>query len=854
MRKTGSARATRARMKAPLSKDHVAVVGVGASAGGLEPLESFLAAVPANSGMAFVIVQHLDPTRPSALPELLQRATAMPVVEVRGSTAVRRDRVYVIPPGKTLCLKAGKLTLQAPTAPRGLRLPIDAFFESLADDCGARGIAVLLSGMGQDGTEGMRAVQGVGGRTFAQLPATASFDDMPRSAISAGVAGMVAAPAELAQALLTPSGGHPAAGAEAAPLRRILEQVRHETGQDFTEYKSSTILRRIELRLSHLKLGSIADYAQLLERDPKEVGVLAQSMLIGVTSFFRDADVWEQLAKDALPPLLEAQPADGTLRAWVPACSTGEEAYTLAILLLEALDALPTGHRPAIRIFATDIDPEAIETARLGLYPLSIAGQVSAARLKRYFTQEPLHYRLRKSVRELVVFAQHDLISDPPFTRLDLLACRNLMIYLTAELQHRVLRIFHYSLNVDGVLLLGMAETVGSDAGAFTALDSTHRLYRRLAAHSTTSAGRHLPALTGAAGAGRSLRVDGRAPGAPGSAEHALMRLFAPPAIVVDDDGEILHFLGTTSRYLDPSSARTGRNVQSLAKAPLRRAVAELLAAVPRGREGREGRAVRESTPARRGATVIRMTARRLVAPASLRGLVMIVFEDVASGTALPARGASQRSLRIALQRAHREAESLRLENLRAREQINSANQELQSMNEELQSSNEELTTSKEETQSMNEELQTVNAELQSKLGNLSLVNDDLRNLLDSTDIAIVFLDAELNVRRFTRQSSRIVRLIPGDVGRPLADIKSDLDYAAFEADIREVLRSLVASEKEVATRDGRWYQVRIMPYRTIDNVVDGAVITFTDVSAAKRLELELRRLEAAASADGAAA
>ena len=847
MRKTGKARAARARKQTSSSKDQVAVVGVGASAGGLEALELLLTAVPANSGLAFVIVQHLDPTRPSALPELLQRVTAMPVAEVRGATVVRPDRVYVIPPGKTLCLKQGKLTLQTPTVPRGLRLPIDAFFESLADECGARGVAVLLSGMGQDGTEGMRAVQAAGGRTFVQLPATAGFDDMPRSAISAGVAGMVAAPVDIALALTSPSGGRSATGADAVPLRRILERVRDETGQDFTEYKSSTILRRIELRLAHLKLGSIAEYAQLIECEPKELGVLAQSMLIGVTSFFRDPEVWEAVARDVLAQALQAVPADGTLRAWVPACSTGEEAYTLAILLLEALDALPAGHRPAIRIFATDIDPEAIEMARFGLYPLAIAGQVSASRLKRYFTQEPLNYRLRKSVRELVVFAQHDLISDPPFTRVDLLACRNLMIYLTVELQQRMLRIFHYSLNVDGVLLLGLAETVGSDSVLFAAMDSTHRLYRRLAARAVP-AGRALPVPAGAGAAGRVSRSEVRSPGEASSAEHALIRLFAPPAVVVDDDGEILHFLGATSRYIDPPNARRGRNVQSLVKAPLRRAVAELLAAVPRGREGR---AVRESTPARRAAAVIRMTARRLVAPASLRGLVMIVFEDVASGSALPARGASVRALRLALQRAHREAESLRLENLRSREQINSANQELQSMNEELQSANEELTTSKEETQSMNEELQTINAELQSKLGNLSLVNDDLRNLLDSTDIAIVFLDADLNVRRFTRQSSRIVRLIPGDVGRPLADIKTDLDYAGFESDIREVLGSLVVSEKEVATHDGRWYLVRIMPYQTIENVVDGAVITFTDVSAAKRLELELRRLEAAALAGG---
>jgi two-component system, chemotaxis family, CheB/CheR fusion protein len=851
MSKTARARAARSPAKMRVRKQGVAVVGIGASAGGLEAIETFLSAVPDNSGFAFVVVQHLDPTRASALPELLQRVTAMPVVEVRSATAVRSDRVYVIPPGRTLCLKAGRLTLQQPSAPRGLRLPIDAFFHSLATDCGARGSAVLLSGMGQDGTEGMRSVQAAGGRTFAQLPATAGFDDMPRSAIAAGVAGMVGAPAELAQALVNPVARPSATGADTAPLRRILDRVRAETGHDFTEYKSSTILRRIELRLAHLKLESIADYAELTEREPKELALLAQSMLIGVTSFFRDPDVWEQLARDSLPRLLQAVPAGGTLRVWAPACSTGEEAYTLAILLLEALDALPAGQRPAIRIFATDIDAEAIDTARLGLYPMSVASQISAARLKRYFTQEPLHYRLRKSVRELVVFAQHDLISDPPFTRVDLVTCRNLLIYLTVELQQKLLRILHYSLNVDGVLLLGMAETIGNDADAFAAVDPVHRIFRRLAPRETARGRGSLPSLPSAGGLIRVPRGDGSALVASPTAQQALFKLFVPPAVVVDDDGEVLHLLGTTSRYLDAPGGRRGHNLQGLAKPSLRRALAELLAAVPRGRDGR---AVRESAKSRRTAAVIRMTARRLIAPASLRGLMLIAFEDVATSQAVPPRGASQRAYQLALQRAHKDAESLRLENLRSREQLNSANQELQSLNEELQSANEELTTSKEETQSMNEELQTVNAELQSKLGNLSLVNDDLRNLLDSTDIAIVFLDAELNVRRFTRQSSRVVRLIAGDVGRPLADIKTDLDYAQFDADIREVLRSLVVSEKEVATHDGRWYQVRIMPYQTIENVNDGAVITFTDVSAAKHLEQELRRLESVATTGGHAA
>jgi two-component system CheB/CheR fusion protein len=818
----------------------VPVVGVGASAGGLEALELFLAALRPDTGMAFVVIQHLDPTRPSALTELLQRVTRVPVSEARTATRVQPDHVYVVPPGKSAYLVEGRLRLRQPQRARGQRLPIDDFFVSLADTLGAMASGVVLSGMGRDGTHGLRCIREVAGRTFAQSPASAAFDEMPRSAIEAGVVDAVAAPAELPALLLSDAAAMPEDEREAATLQAILARLRHGVGTDFSGYKPATVRRRIAVRMAHHKLASLQDYLALLEREPAELSDLAKCLLIGVTAFFRDPAAWEQLERQALPALLAAHGPGAELRAWVPACSSGEEAYSLAIALLEALDRIDPQRRPKLRIFATDMDANAIDTARRGEFPQRIAAELSAGRLRRFFTAEATRYRVRKMVRDVVVFATHDIISDPPFTRLDLVSCRNLLIYLAPELQQRLARMFLYSLRPGGVLFLGTAETLGTKPRGFRVMHAASRLYRRGDAPPAVPAADalHAAARTPAAPVARQVRPRGSDRAT--TAEQALLRMLAPAGVVVDDEGMILHWLGSTSRYLDAPHGTRPQRLLSVTKPRLKRALSTLLAS-PTG--GWSDEISRQLPPVRGSRVAIRITAKRLFAPAALRGLLLVAFDEVQATPRAPGKQASIKAMRDALARAQAEVAALRRGMLRTRDQLGAANQELQSINEELQSANEELMTSKEETQSMNEELQTVNAELQSKLASLSLVNDDLKNLLESTDIAIVFLDPKLAVRRFTRPVTAIVRLIPADVGRPFADIRNDLDYPDFDADIRLVLKNAVPIEKEVAATHGRWFRARIMPYQTIDSVMDGAVITFTDVSAAKQLEHELRSI-----------
>jgi two-component system, chemotaxis family, CheB/CheR fusion protein len=818
----------------------VPVAGIGASAGGLEALELLLAALPPDTGMAFVVIQHLDPTRPSALAELLQRVTPLPVREVRPRTRVEADHVYVVPPGKSVYLVAGYLMLRQPHRARGQRLPIDDFFESLADALGVAATGVVLSGMGHDGTVGLRCIREVAGRTFAQLPSTAAFDEMPRSAIEAGVVDAAAAPAELPALLLREAGSIPDDEREAATLQAVLLRLHTAVGTDFSGYKTATVRRRIAVRMAHHKVTTLQAYLELLEREPAELTDLAKGLLIGVTAFFRDPAAWAQLERQALPALLAAQDPGTELRAWVPACSTGEEAYSLAIALLEALDRIDPKRRPKLRIFATDIDPTAIETARRGEFPQRITAELSAGRLRRFFTAEPTCYRVRKSVRDLIVFATHDIISDPPFTRVDLLSCRNLLIYLTPDLQQRLVRLFQYSLRPAGVLFLGTAETLGSKARGFKTIDAAGRIYRR---GDLPLAGRVAEALQASRQAPEAIaarHARSRSGDRSATAEQALLRMLAPAGVVIDDDGMIMHWLGSTAKYLDAPVSASRQRLLSVLKPRLKRAVSALLTAPP---GGWSGEIARQLPPARGSRVAIRITAKRLFAPASLRGLLLLSFDEILATPQTPGKEAGVKAMRNALTRAQAEVVALRRGVLRTRDQLGAANQELQSMNEELQSANEELMTSKEETQSMNEELQTVNAELQSKLASLSLVNDDLKNLLESTDIAIVFLDPRLIVRRFTRPVTAIARLIAADVGRPFGDIRNDLDYPDFDADIRSVLQNAVPIEKEVAATDGRWYRARIMPYQTIDSVMDGAVITFTDVSAAKQLEHELRTI-----------
>ncbi len=834
--------------------DPVSIVGIGASAGGLAAIERFLKAIPRKCKAAFLVVQHLDPDRPGALPQLLRRSSVAPVQQAVDGVRIRAGGIYIIPPGKNLSVAGNSMVISEPIAIRGLRLPIDFLFESLARERGPSAAGVLLSGMGHDGTAGLRAIRDAGGRTFAQAPDEARFPDMPRSAIAAGVVQVVAPAADIPGRLLNPGRGPAvdeapstvAAVDDDAVLADILARVQAETRHDFTEYKNSSILRRVTRRASERHQGSLAAYAALLMREPAEARALADSLLIGVTSFFRDPPVWEHLADKVLPVLLASLPAGEPLRAWVAGCSTGEEAYTLGMVLTEAMDrAGPAARRP-IRIFATDIDPEAIATARKGSYRAGVAQQLSPERLKRFFTLDGMQYRVRKLLRELVVFAPHDLISDPPFTGLSLVSCRNVLIYMTAELQQKVVRIFHYSLLDDGVLVLGNSESVGSDDSLFTALAAAQRIFRRrLAARKSMPVRRLAQSLVPHKRAA-DLEHGPETPDGRGLTEQALLRHFGPPAVLVNAEGDILRVLGRTGRYLEPAAGRATLNVQAMARPRLRAVIADVMRTVSRGRRVSAER-ISTGPPGMRAA--VKVSARRLTSPPALQGLILVAFQEQAAPAAVLARGRGQRALLAALQRAESDAASQRLENRVSREQLNAANEALQSINEELQSTNEELTTSTEEAQSMNEELQSVNAELQARFEILTLANSDLNNLLDNTDIAIVYLDAALCVRRFTAQMARVLPLIPGDVGRPLRDIRSDLLYADLESDARGVLSTLAPSDRQVPTPGGRWFAVRITPYRTVDDIVDGVVITFSDVSAMKALEARMKDLEPAGRA-----
>ncbi len=833
------------------------IVGIGASAGGLEALEQFLGHVPAGSRMAFVIVQHLDPTHKGIMPELLQRATGMKVAQVKDPTRVRPDCVYVIPPNKDMSILHGVLHLLEPAAPRGLRLPIDFFLRSLALDQKERSIGVILSGMGSDGTLGLRAIKEKAGVVLVQDPATAKFDGMPRSAVDAGLADIVAPVDELP--------GKIAAYLQRTPLlhgtepvledktqnavEKVVILLRGQTGHDFSLYKRNTLYRRIERRMGLHQIGKMAAYMRYLQENPQELDLLFKELLIGVTSFFRDSAVWEHMREQALPALLAQRSPGHALRAWVPGCSTGEEAYTLAIVFKEAAEQSKPREKFTLQIFATDLDRDAIDKARQGFFPENIAADISPERLRRFFAKEDRGYRVRKEIREMVIFAPQNLIMDPPFTKLDILSCRNLLIYLTAEVQKKLIPLFHYSLVPGGILLLGSAETIGSATDLFAPVHAKSRIFRRTESALRPVAVEFPSSFT----AGPPMEPEPRlAPQPPASlqslADQLILHRYAPPAVLANDKGDIFYTSGRTGKYLEPAAGKANWNIFVMAREGLRY---ELSAAFQKALRQKEGVSLHGlKVGVNGGMQTVDVTIQRLNEPGALQGLVMIVFTDVAAPAPAKAAGriskAHPAGARVAeleqeLQQVHAEARAIREETQTSQEEFRSTNEELQSTNEELQSTNEELTTSKEEMQSLNEELQTVNAELQAKLDELSRASNDMKNLLDSTDIATLFLDNSLNVRRFTPQAAKIIKLIPADEGRPITDLATELRYPDLANDAREVLRTLAALERPIGARAGRWFTVRIMPYRTLDDRIDGVVITFADITAARTLEAKLR-------------
>jgi two-component system CheB/CheR fusion protein len=808
--------------------------------------------------MAFVIIQHLDPKRKDLLPELLQRITGMKVAQIRDRMPVRPNSVYVIPPDRDLSILHGVFHLLTSTLTQGLRLPIDHFFRSLAQDRQERSIGVILSGMGSDGTQGSRAIKEHAGLVLVQDPSTAKFESMPRSALEAGLAEIVGAAEFLPGKILAHLESAPMMartkedldGKLQGGLGKVIVLLRAHSGNDFSYYKRTSLQRRIERRMAIHQIHKMEVYVRYLQENSQELELLFRELLIGVTNFFRDAAAWEQMRTQVIPSMLKGRVNGVALRAWVPGCSSGEEAYSLAIVLKEAIEGLKPRRNFPIHIFATDLDRDSIGKARQGLYPAAIAADVSKDRLRRFFTKDDHGYRVRKEIRELVIFAPQNLLLEPPFTKLDVLSCRNLLIYLTPEVQKKLIPLFHYSLNPGGILLQGSAETIGEFTDLFAPLKGKSRIYRRKETGQRMEQITFPPAFSTVQPMATDMRPISKASSSLQSlADQLVLQRYAQPMVLTTDQGDICYVSGRTGKYLEPAAGKANWNIFAMAREGLRYA---LVRAYPEAIRKKESVNLRGLIVESSGiGQAVDVTVQRLEEPGPLHGLLMVVFAeaptpaDRSEADHSPKRphtgGIRLAELERELLKFRRETRAAHEEMQTSQEELRSANEELQSTNEELQSTNEEITTSKEEIQSMNEELQTVNAELKSKLDELSQASNDMKNLLDSTNIATLFLDRELNIRSFTPQTSTIIKLIPADVGRPFTDLASELRYPSLESDAHGVLRSLTPIESEIGARNDRWYTVRIMPYRTLDDRIDGLVITFTNITDSKQLEAKLR-------------
>ena len=856
-------------------KQDFPIVGIGASAGGLAAFESFFSAIPddTNPGMAFVLVQHLDPNHKSILTDLIRRYTRMPVYEIKDGMAVQPNCVYVIPPNHDMVLEYGTLQLLEPAEPRGHRLPIDLFFRSLAQSNQEMAIGIVLSGTGSDGTMGVQAIKAEGGMVMAQSSESSEYDGMPRSVIATGQADYILTPAEMPAQLIayvTQAFGkmpHVAPRAENA-MRKIFTLLRTHTGHDFSHYKQNTIFRRIERRMAIWNINSVDEYVRVLEQKPVEVETLFRDLLIGVTSFFRNPAAFEALQEKAIPNLFSGKHSDSVIRVWVPGCSTGEEAYSIGILLQEQMEMLKQIFR--VQIFATDIDSRAIGKARSGVYPPTIYLDISAERVNRFFTQDSEgNYRIHKGIRDMIVFSEQDIIKDPPFSKLDLLSCRNLMIYMDRELQKKLIPLFHYALNPGGFLFLGPSETLGEFENIFETLDRKSKLYQ---SKKNISSG-HLPPIgifiPPRLERGETTKLPGKSPEIKPQlrelTEQTVLQYYSPVGVLVNQHGDILYLHGRTGMYLEPAPGEAGMNILKMAREGLRQELSTALykAAVNKEPVFHPGLRVKTNGDF----TTVNLALRPVTAgPDPYAGaepnLFLVTFEEVKTPgqsqteeTAIGAcEGARESAMEIdarilelkrelQIKEEHLKASNEELET--SNEELKSSNEEMQSINEELQSTNEELETSKEELQSVNEELTTVNTELQNKVTDLSQAINDINNLLSGTGIGTIFVDHQMRILRFTPQVTQVINLIPTDVGRPVGHIVSNLlGYSRLVEDIKEVLDTLTPKDIEVQIQKGAWYLLRIRPYRTIENVIKGAVITFTDITDVKQAKESLKESE----------
>ncbi len=865
------------------------IVGIGASAGGLGAFETFFSGMPRDTepGMAFVLVQHLAPDHKSILTELVSRYTRMKVYEVEDGMIVKPNCTYIIPPGYDMAFWNGNLQLFKPSAPHGQRLPIDFLFRSLAEGQGERAIGIVLSGTGSDGTLGARAIKGEGGMVMVQTPESSEYDGMPRSVIATGLADYELPPDEMAPALIAYSShasiNNKSVDPGAAPdfekaLKKIFVLVRAHTGHDFSSYKVSTMRRRVERRMAVHQIHSIEDYLSHLQKSNDEIDALFKDLLIGVTNFFRDTDAFESLKETVIPKLFSGKSTGSLVRVWSAGCSTGEEAYSIAMLLQEHMESEKLNFIG--QVFATDIDPLAIATARAGIYPASIATDITTERLERFFTSvsngpvsEAHSYSVNKSIRDMLIFSEQNVIKDPPFSKLDLISCRNLMIYLSSDLQKKLIPLFHYALKPDGFLFLGTSESVGEFTNLFELIDRKSKLYKR---KTNTLSTRYLPAGDFFPAVSRTKSLS-QEPDVKKSkkttvslrelAEQTLLKQLAPASALVNDQGDIFYLHGRSGRYLEPAEGTVvGYNIIKMAREGLRHGLTETLDKAVKSKGVVNG--PRMSVKTNGSLTSVNLT----ICPVDTADkdsrteeqLYLVIIKEAKPRESAPVGQDPSQSGDTSGEHAQNGTEkdyesiiaSLKDE-IRAKEdyikaateeletsneELKSSNEEMQSVNEELQSTNEELETSKEELQSVNEELSTVNNELSAKVADLSRANNDMNNLLAGTGIATIFVDHQLQILRFTPTASELINLIHSDIGRPVNHILTNLlDYTNLLGDVQSVLDTLMPKSIEVQTIKGDWYEMTITPYRTLDNVIEGAVITFVDITEAFHLKRELQ-------------
>lgn len=850
--------------KTPLSKttpspgdNSFLTIGMGASAGGLEAFKEFFEAMPAAPGMAFVIVQHLDPTHKSLMVPILKNHTKMEVMEVTDRTKVTPNVIFVIPPNKDMAIFNGVLHLMKPSVARGFRRPIDFFLRSLAEDQKEKAVGIILSGTGSEGTLSLKDIKGQGGLALVQDPETAKYDGMPRNAINAGVEDFILPVAKMPEFLLKYAKKRALKPIEKPfkkePANELMEKIfillRQETGCNFSDYKTNTISRRLEKRMALNQIDTLERYFTYLQKNKEEINRLFNELLIGVTGFFRDPEAFEALQEIVTNKILNKKKEGETIRIWISGCSTGEEAYSLVMLLDEAITA--SNKKIKVQVFASDLDKKAIDFARLGTYPDTIAADVSISRLKNYFISGPHTYTVKKEVRDRVIFSVHNLVKDPPFSKLDMVSCRNLLIYLNVEAQKKVFAIFHYALLPEGVLFLGNSESLGEFSTVFESLDRKHKIYR----HKKIGTSK-VPDI-GYLFHESSLLKNNFVPmpkkinlhNLEHITEHLLLTNYAPACAVINSLGDAVYFKGNTGKYLQPSPGEARLQILDMAREGLK---TELQKLISKARKSKKTETKKGITVKTNGSIqTVDLSLHPIKNFDSEEDMLLLTFVDrndipaVASSkpknkTAkeISEVNALEQELAATKEYLRSTIEQLEISN----EELKSSNEELQSSNEELQSTNEEMETSKEEMQSVNEEIVTINTELQDKIEELAEAYDDMNNLLASTEIGTLFLDSNFKIRRFTPIMNKIINVIETDVGRSLMDLSSNLLYEGLLKDIKSVLDTLIPVKKNIKSKDGTWYYMQVMPYRTAENVIEGTVITFVNVSQEVTLAEELKK------------